>query len=215
MTSTPAPPERATSYEHRALTALAGAWMRPKPNRSGMRAAFRRWQPDISRDPTMEMRQYIWGWLGSPDPAIQGDEEKPASGQAIRTVRRAAILVALRAAAGDHPGTYVSIGAALYDAGLTDLRLMRLLTAPRSARLQSLHRVLRLLDSKGLGVRWTEAESNRVLDFIDDGKYSDDHAQRSATKWASDFFARRGKTVLDSEMPSPAINTTIPSSTEN
>ncbi len=68
---------------------------------------------------------------------------------------------------------------------------MRLLTAPRSARLQSLHRALRLLDSKGLGVKWTQAESKRVLDFIGE---SDERAQRSATKWASDFFAKRGKT---------------------
>jgi hypothetical protein len=143
----------------------------------------------------MEMRQYVWGWLGSPDAPNEGEEEKPVSPRAIETVRRAAILVALRAAAGDHPGGSVSIGAALFDAGLTDLRLMHLLTAPRSARLQSLHRALRLLDSKGLGVRWTEAESRRVLAFIGD---SDERAQQSATKWASDFFAKRGRTEKES-----------------
>lgn len=190
-------------YIHRAVTILSEAWMRPYPNRSGMRAAFRRWRPDLSQEPTHEMRDYIWAWMGAPNSFRDQEEIEGASTNDMRIVDRAAVLVSLRAVAGDHPATQSSFGAAIKAADLSDMRLIRLLTMPRSMRLEALHRVLRLLDKKGVGFPWKGRQGRRDVDRMIQFLFgTEGSAQRSANQWAADFFALRGKTASDSEKPS-------------
>ena len=218
-------------YAHTALSRLAGAWSSTRknaPNNSGMRAAFRRFKPEGSNEPTMEMRQYIWGWIGSPFAPLpeetvdtaQGDETEgkeitnadQAEGspdevndqvepseeneettnsrrevQELEAIDQAAIVVAMRAASGDYPPT-LSLGQALYQTGMSDLRLMRLLTSGKDIRMAALHRVLRLVDAKRLGITWNKSEVRRVLDFL----YGSDRvSQKAGNDWASDFFRER------------------------
>lgn len=211
----PLPNEERANYAHLALSRLAGAWTRKTPNLSGMRATFKRWRPDATQEPSAGMRQYVWGWLGSPfnnegessdteqenKPGKQPERESPEQRKARRIRERkeeqlidqAATVVAMRAAAGDHPEQY-SLGAALHKAGMSDMRLMRLLTAGRDQRLQGLHRAMRLLDAKKHGVQWTVREVRNVLDFLFG---TDSAAQRAANNWAADFFRSRGKTEKD------------------
>ncbi len=208
-------------YAYKALSRLAGAWTKTTkggPNYSGMRAAFRRFKPEASGEPTMEMRQYIWGWIGSPfapladgtddgsevrqtedQPSPPPVEETEGEKQANRseefrrerseleTIDQAAVIVAMRAASGDHDSD-LKLGQAFYKAGMNDRRLMRLLTAGKDARMAALHRALRLVDGKKLGVDWTIEEVGNTLAFL----YGSDRvAQRAGNQWASDFFRMR------------------------
>lgn len=207
--------ERA-AYAHRALTRLSSAWMKKTPNLSGMRATFKRWRPDASQEPTAGMRQYVWGWIGSPLSSVDegettASEESREESVEQRTARRrrereegrlidqAATVVAMRAAAGDHDAKH-SLGQALYNADLSDMRLMRLLTVERGKRLENLHRTMRLLDAKKQGVQWTLREVRNVFDFLFG---NDKAAQRAANNWAADFFRSRGKTDKDEEETTP------------
>lgn len=151
------------------------------------------------------MRQYIWGWIGSPypnegeRPEQESDEQRNARRKREyyeeELIDQAATVVAVRAAAGDHPEQN-SLGQALYNAGLSDMRLMRLLTAERSRRRESLLRAMRLLDAKRQGVQWTPREVRNVMAFLFE---NDSAAQRAANNWAADFFRSRGKTEKDDE----------------
>lgn len=186
-------------YIHHAVTKLSEAWMRPYPNRSGMRAAFRRWRPDLTQEPTHEMRDYIWAWLGSPDESDLDEQDAGASRDAIRIVDQAAVVVALRAAAGDHPVSRpTTFGAALKASKLSDHRLMRLLTTPRSMRLEALHRILRGLDHEDEGFSWKGREGRREVGRMIQFLFgTEEAARRAANQWAADFFASRGKTQED------------------
>lgn len=194
-----------TTYILQALNRLTKAWTTKRPNQSKIRATFRRWRPDKSGNPSFSMQQYIWGWIGSPfkneigHPEYDSEEERRARRIRERTEERlineAAIIIAMRAAAGDHESRY-SLGTALQKAGMTDMRLMRLLMEQRSRRLLSLHRAVQFLDSKRIGVEWTIREIRNVLDFLFG---SDSAAQRAANNWAADFFRSRGKTEKDDE----------------
>jgi hypothetical protein len=201
--------ELEADYATRAVAALSSAWMRPRPNRSGMRAEFRRWRPTAAGEPTLEMSRFIWGWMGVPPDAAadtnspahntdQSDSLEGLSSDDARTwgtaINHAAVVVALRAVAGDHPPAFKSIGAGLNRSGISDLRLMRFLTAPRTARLETLYRICQLLNAKRLGVRWDHSEVKRILRFL---YGTEEQAQHSANHWASDFFASRGKTEND------------------
>lgn len=187
-------------YVHNAVVRLSEAWMRPVPNRSGMRATFRRWRPDLTQEPTHEMRDYIWAWLGSPDGLTRENDDAGASSDAVRVVDQAAVVVALRAVAGDHPVPRpTTLGSALKASDLSDLRLMRLLTTPRSMRLEAVHRTLRNLDHENVGFSWKGREGRRevgrILQFLFG---TEESARRSAQQWAADFFASRGRTEHDS-----------------
>lgn len=193
-------------YIHHAVTKLSEAWMRPYPNRSGMRSTFRRWRPDLAQEPTHEMRDYIWAWMGSPEELSEDDAIEEASPYAMRTVDQAAALVALRAVAGDHsvskPTTF---GSALKTSELSDHRLMRLLTMPRTMRLEAIHRILRSLDHKRAGFSWKGREGRREVGRMIEYLYgTEEAAQRSANQWAADFFASRGKTETDAETKTQA-----------
>lgn len=151
------------------------------------------------------MRQYVWGWIGSPYSAQDNadpDTADSATGDdnlvrwdELKLVDQAATIVAMRAAAGDHVGE-ASIGEALHRAGMSDRRLMRLLTAGKSQRLEDLNRALRLIGAASIGLDWSPREVRNVFDFLFG---SDRAAQRAANNWAGDFFKRRGKTQTPDE----------------
>lgn len=165
-----------------------------------MRAAFRGWRPDVSKQPTQEMRDYVWGWLGTPDIAPQEEGEstdvaiKSVSRKAMELVDRAAVLVALRAVAGDHLASPMTLGAALQKVNLHDTRLMRLLSTPGPMRLEALQRALRLIDREGQAINWSRYEVGNIFNFLF-GKEA--QARRSANQWAADFFAVRGPSKND------------------
>lgn len=196
--------EERAAYAQSALTKLAGAWMQPKPNLSGMRATFKRWRPEADGAPTPQMRQYVWGWIGSPyADAIKAQEDETGEtfGQVPPAIARdeealideAATIVAIRAVAGDHQGE-LSIGQALHRAGLSDMRLMRLLTSGKKSRLEDLIRCMKLIDKNRLGIKWSSSEVQNVYLFLFG---SDRTAQRAANNWAADFFRYRGKKADD------------------
>jgi hypothetical protein len=173
------------------------------------------------------MQQYVWGWLGKPrsfdaGKAESADVAEQQAGNAAaggeldadnelpywwerEAVKRAAVIVAMRAAAGDHPATYKSFGQALYHADLTDLRLMRLLTTPPGMRLEMLRRMLQRLDHDNIGFDWSLWETSRLYDFL----FGDEEeAQWSVNRWAEDFLAARGKIMADEPADSTETATT-------
>jgi len=181
------------NYMYRAAKRLPELWNDQQVNRSGLRALFRRWRPGVDEQPTMEMRSAIWSYLGSPD---QRTEEEGGNEEAAwrefdidRAIDRAAIMTSLRATAGENQGE-LRFGAALHRAKLSDLRFMRLMTTPKSGRLEALRRAMQLLDSAGLGLTWDYKEVKGFYEFLFG---SDEQARRSANRWASEYFAARGK----------------------
>ena len=199
----PLPIRERAKYAQQSVAKLSGAWTQKKPNLSGMRATFKRWRPDAEQTPTLGMRQYIWGWIGSAyGERLETKEQEATTANKEHAIREwkidrdeealvdeAATVVAMRAAAGDHEGKF-SIGQALQKAGMSDLRLMRLLTSNKQHRLEDLHRSMRLIDSNKIGVSWTEKEVQNILEFLFG---SDRAAQRAGNNWASAFFRLRGK----------------------
>lgn len=183
------------AYIQSAVERLPRLWSDENVNRRGLRAAFRRWRPGPDEQPTMEMRSAIWSYLGAP--SARGDGSVAWSdADAAHAVDRAAAIVALRAVSERGSSEHgVSFGAALHGAGLSDLRLMRLLTTPASGRLEAVRRAMQYIDRIPDGIRWDLLETRRFHDFLYGG---DEAAQRSATKWAADFFSSRGATNDDS-----------------
>lgn len=205
-TNRPRLKESPIDYAHKAQSVLSGAWSKTKPNLSGMRATFRRWNPEGLAEPTIDMRQYIWGWIGSPfdlksessESSDESDNSTPLLDERDKQsevvyVDRAAIITALRAAAGENEGNS-SFGEAMQRAGIGDLRLMRLLTERPSMRTAALHRVVRLLAAKRQGFAWTSEQTKRFHDFLFGNQ---DRAQSAANRWASDYFRARGKKAPD------------------
>ena len=74
---------------------------------------------------------------------------------------------------------------------MNDLRLSRLLTEPKSGRIDSLQRAMKLLDAHQIGVKWEYAETRNVIDYLFG---TDRMAQKAANAWAADFFRARGRT---------------------
>lgn len=185
-------------FVHRTLLTLGNAWTRQSPNLSGMRAAFRRWKPGQEQAPTLSMRQYVWGWIGSPyaEKDAEGNRTNPVvedrrlESSELMVIDRAAVLTAMRAIAGDHEGTN-SIGSALYRAGVAEKRLVELLTTNRPQRAEALHRILRYVAKEpAAAIGWSRREVGTILDYL----YGDDRtAQRAANSWAADYYRLRGK----------------------
>src|SRR5690606_3573733 len=126
----PLPIEERVAYAHRALKRLSDAWTRKSPNLSGMRAMFRRWRPETSEEPSAAMREYMWALIGSPcryggerpEQACDGERKarRNREYEEEKLIDQAATVVAVRAAAWDHPEQN-SHGQALYNAGLRDM----------------------------------------------------------------------------------------------
>ncbi len=187
-------------YAHTAIRTLARLWNDPHVNRSGLRAAFRRWHPasGLPSDPPMALRSHVWAEVGPPE----GERWTHPQAQ-YEAIARAAAVVALRAAAGEAEGQPQSLGAALFRAGLSDHRLMRLLTAPRAHRFGALHRVLRRVSKERQPMNLSQREVRRMLHFL----YGDDRAARdAANEWASDFFRTR-HAETPSDEPEPVTET--------
>ncbi len=180
-------------YARSAVRRLPHLWNDKEVNRNAMRAVFRRWRPDVSGEPTMDMRSYIWGILGTPIPEPEGEEDD--RDRAIRehrtneAVDHAAIIVALRAVAGESEGPDIPFGQALHQAGMSDRRFARLVTMPKKDRLEAVRRALQLVARSGAAIDWTR-ETGRFYYFLF-GK--PEYAKRSADMWATDFFRTRSK----------------------
>lgn len=177
--------DKEAAYVEKVVKTMARLWNDDYVNRSGLRAAFRRWHPPPGApiDPPMDLRSHVWSQVGPPD----GDDWTYAQAQQ-ETISRAAAAVALRAVASEAAGEPQPLGAALFRAGLSDHRLMRLLTTQREHRFETLHRALRRVARQQHPVAWNEKEVKRILYFL----YGDDAAARDAANgWASDFFRAR------------------------
>lgn len=199
----------ARAYTRPALRAVANLWReREGEEHSGdrrVRALFRRWRPDRDGKPSPEMLGAVLN-VKPPD----GESDIPSTWW-IAPAERAAVVVALRAAAGDEESGAeketgeqktvrwtTSLGAALYRAGLSDHRFARVVTAPPHARLEALHRALRRVDRESAGpIAWTVSEVRHILFFL----FGDAEAARKATDaWAADFFrARAGTPPADAD----------------
>ncbi len=175
--------DKEVAFVQKAVWTMARLWNDEHVNRSSLRAAFRRWHPPpgVPNDLPMNLRGYVWSEVGPP----KGDTHPKAQQE---TIARAAAVVALRAAAGEASGKSQPLGAALFRAGLSDHRLMRLLTTQREHRFEALHRMLRRVARQQQPVAWNEKEVKRMLYFL----YGDDAAVRAAANgWAGDFFRTR------------------------
>lgn len=181
------------SYIHRCVMKLRGLWNDAKVNRSGLRATFRRWHPTIeNQEPSVEMRSAIWSHIGLPRPApAEGDTSEPRdpTRKELETIDHAAVVTAIIAVAGDHEGPSRPFGSALQECGLSDLRLMRLLTTPSWGRLEALLRAAQRLNAASIPIAWTESETRRVRDFLFGTDYQ---SRRAVNEWASAFFRARG-----------------------
>lgn len=210
------------AYAWGVVRALSGrgkeGWNAEGVNRSGLRATFRRWKPGGPQEIMSRMLMHVIGVAQLPDPhAVEGAEADGAANNFLGRVpdwqiehaRQAAIVVAMRAAAGEHePPQAGSLGAALAKAGMTELRLMRVLATPRNERAEALKRAYMLLDAKGIGIRWGEKEVGRILSYL----FGDESgARRSITQWGADFFASRaaGASGGDSDDNSSSDQSTI------
>lgn len=184
-----------------AVRHLPNLWNDKNVNRSGLRATFRRWRPDISGEPSMEMRGAIWGdnYLYGliPEPASNesADEQRLREWHTQRMIDQAAILVSLRAVAGESSSQAVPFGKALLQSGLSDTRFARLVTTQQSGRLEALRRALQMAEHSGATIDWTK-ETSQFYRFLFG---SSDQAKNAVDSWASDFFRARGKTEKDGE----------------
>lgn len=195
--------DKEASYVQEAVWTMARLWNDERVNRSGLRAAFCRWHPlpGAPIDPLMDLRGHVWSEVGPPE----GDHWSHPQAQ-HETIARAAAIVALRAAAGEAAGEPQPLGAALFRAGLSDHRLMRLLTEQSTHRFEALHRALRRVARQQQPVHWNEREVRRLLHFL----YGDDRAAREAANgWASDFFRTRhtdtASAEADTETPTQTV----------
>ena len=188
-------------YVHAVVAKLHALWSDSKVNRSGMRAAFRRWKPGGGIEPTLDMRQHIWGYVGPPPLQKKGDTPEaderndrpstpPQAYDEGKIIDEAATLTAMRAVAGDSSGSD-PIGAALHKSGISDTRLVRLLTAPMDLRQPAFHRALRFVARKNdVGIGWNFRQVEILRDFLFG---TEAQAQRAANLIATDFYRSRGK----------------------
>lgn len=189
-------------------------------NYSGMRAAFRRWQPDTPI--SVQMRQYVWAYTFK---RANQQENKPLSDSDTKwneffhgldlmndkmaiKVDYAATIAALYAAAGSPPlkeqnnseeastdeqaekSHKNTFGEALWKAELSDMRLMRFVTTSTESRVAALHRLMRFLKSKGVPFEWSWKEIANILQFLFGAP---ERAEHSADTWARQFFAARSQ----------------------
>ncbi|MCC7436854.1 MAG: hypothetical protein IT211_00010 [Armatimonadetes bacterium] len=182
-----------------AVRYLPERWGDTKVNRSGLRSTFRRWRPDASGVPSIEMRAAIWGdnylYACLPEPATDesADDQRNREWHTQRMIDQAAILVSLRAVAGDHAGAPAPFGKALLQSGLSDTRFARFVTTPPSGRLEALRRALQTTEHEGAVVDWTK-ETYRFHHFLFG---TPDQAKNAVDAWAADFFRARGKAAKD------------------
>lgn len=190
-----------------AVRQLPERWNDDAVNRRGIRAEFRRWRPDATGVPTMEMRGAIWAdnylFAIIPEPTSDesADEQRLREWHTNRMIDQAAILVSLRAVAGEHSDAN-SFGKALLLSGVSDTRFARLATAPPSGRLDAVRRALQTIDREGKGIDWTK-ETSRFHRFLFG---SPDQAKKAVDAWAADFFRARGKAAAEGQ--ADAENTT-------
>lgn len=232
-----------------AVRKLPGIWNSPATKTSALRSTFRRWNPG-SR-PLVEMRQHVWNIIfqsmrdNDQEPldgtsrtvgtmktllARHTDAEGNVSNELAQLVDKVAVIVALRAVAGEQERSAAigdrstddapteaaaeqpsanadpadrqprkrqrSLGHALQEAGMTDLRFMRLMTTPREGRREALHRALRLLAAKSAHFDWAWPETRRIVAFL---YGSEEHAQQSINYWTADFLATRAHDAAMSE----------------
>lgn len=193
--------ETARKLSTAAVRQLPNLWNDTKVNRSGLRATFRRWRPDASGEPTMEMRGAIWGdtYLYSliPEPASDESlqEQRWRERNTHQMIDQAAILVSLRAVAGESGSPAVPFGKALLQSGLSDTRFARLVTTPPSGRLEGLRRALQMTEHSGIAVDWAK-ETSQFYRFLFG---TPDQAKNAVDSWAADFFRARGKTEKEGE----------------
>lgn len=193
--------EDARKLSAAAVRRLPELWNDKKVNRSGLRATFRRWRPDASKEPTMEMRGAIWGdnYLYGliPEPASDesADEQRLREWHTQRMIDQSAILVSLRAVAGESGSPAVPFGKALLQSGLSDTRFARLVTTPPSGRLEALRRALQMTEHSGVTVDWAK-ETSQFYRFLFG---TPDQAKKAVDSWAADFFRARGKTEKEGE----------------
>lgn len=176
-----------STYITTTVDALQKRWSNAQGNNSRVRAVFRRWRPAADGAPTLDMRSLVWEC--GPVPGELHEGKMPTEEQ-LALVDQAATIVALRAIAGDTSGRPVLFGAALYQAKLTDHRLMRLLTTPPNSRLESLMRAFQRINRENVPVYWSPEEIKRLINFL----FGDaDAAQQSINAWASAFFRERDR----------------------
>src|SRR5512133_183453 len=147
-------PEDLQRYLQRAVRDVPRAWNARHANRSGLRAAFRRWRPDATREPTMEMRDAVWAYAPPEGANVAGYDPNKA-------VDQAAVIVAMRAVIGEGEGPTFALGEALHGAGISDLRFTRFVTTPGPMRLEALYRTLRTIARSGKAVDF-QKETTRI-----------------------------------------------------
>ena len=213
------------AYAHAAVQTLSGeklGWNSKAVNRSGIRAAFRRWNPSGSDETESRMLMYVIGAVRLPGTAPTADAAPPETASdylgrvpdwQIEHARQASIVVAMRAAAGEHdPAQAGSLGVALARAGMTELRFMRLLATARAYRTEALKRAYMLCDAERIGIRWSEKEVGRILQFLFGTEAA---ARRAITQWGADFFAARTVDMPDDDNADDTSNNSNDTSEED
>lgn len=186
-------------YAMSAVNRLPILWNDKEVNRNAMRAEFRRWRPTSDGKPRMAMCSYLWSFVRPPafeklDSETEEEYDK-RRGLIDSAIEKAAVIVSLRAVAGEKEGPPVPLGSALFNAGISDSRFARLMTTPKSGRLEALRRSLQVVEKSGAVIDWGK-ETGRIYYFLFG---SDESAKKSQDYWASDFFRSRGKTQKDAD----------------
>lgn len=187
-------------YAMSAVRRLPDKWNDQQRNHRGIRSTFRRWRPDSTGRPTMDMCSQVWSILGAPQvPQENESDEERTKWLANLTVDRAAVIVALRAVAGENDGAPIPLGAALFRAELSDRRFAQLVTAPKSMRLEALHRTMRLVERSGAVIDWGR-ETRNIYYFLFG---QEEQKKRAVDVWAGDFFRTRAKDAQNEETAEP------------
>lgn len=215
--------KEAVPFVQHAVRKLAALWNSTTYNNSGMRATFRRWNPGDPPSLEMQRYVWELVFQDNEKLLAAWSPGETVSDDLAGLVERTAIIVALRAASGepDAPATNEgdgetasattvepakaqakegtgkkrdrTLGHALHDAELSDLRMMRLLKTPHELRLRELHRGMRYLARKRARLDWSFEETQRFLHFLFG---TEEQVEWSVDRWAQDFLAARAKSML-------------------
>ncbi len=221
----------AAPFVQHAVRKLAALWNSTTYNNSGMRATFRRWNPGDPPSLEMQRYVWELVFQDNENLLAAWSPGEVVSDDLAGLVERTAIIVALRAASGepevptrdDGSGEAASaatgepaetetgdgtrkkrnrtLGHALHDAELSDLRMMRLLKTPHELRLRDLHRAMRYLARKHARLDWSLEETQRFLHFLFG---TEGQAELSIDRWAQDFLSARAKS-LSTEAPAESV----------
>jgi hypothetical protein len=213
-------------FVQHAVTKLAALWNSKTQNNSGLGATFRRWNPESSPTLEMQRHVWELVFRDSQKLNDKWRIDEVGMSEDLATlVERASIVIALRAASGERETPSRSdeegisgdtsteavdqatedegrkkrqrtLGHALHDAELSDLRLMRLLTTSHELRMRELHRAMRYIARKRTGFDWSIDETRRILYFLFG---FEEQAERSVDRWAQDFFASRSRSAAAEE----------------